>query len=93
MDKVKGCMLQTLESLLAALGSVPVNAESVEKLYNFVANSEKAKELGLDLRAKSVNQIQAKMLQVLKTKTAFLNLFSSCLQCCAARFTIQISRS
>lgn len=77
--KSEGCMLQTIESLLGVLGSVPVNAESVEKLYNFVANSEKAKELGLDLRAKSVNQIQAKMLQVLKTKTAFLNLFSSCL--------------
>ena len=77
--KLEGCMLQTIESFLGLLSSVPVNAESVEKLYNFVANSEKAKELGLDLRAKSVNQIQAKMLQVLKTKTAFLNLFTSCL--------------
>lgn len=77
--KLEGCMLQTIESLLGVLGSVPVNAESVEKLYNFVANSEKAKELGLDLRVKSVKQIQAKMLQVLKTKTAFQNLFSSCL--------------
>lgn len=77
--KLEGCMLQTIESFLGVLRSVPVNAESVEKLYNFVANSGKAKELGLDLRAKSVNQIQAKMLQVLKTKTAFLNLFSSCL--------------
>ena len=65
--------------MLEVLSSVPVNADSVEKLYNFVANSEKAKELGLDLRAKSVNQIPAKMLQVAKTKTAFLNLFSSCL--------------
>jgi len=72
-------MLQTIESLLGVLSSVPVNTESVKKLYNFVANSEKAKELGLDLRAKRVNQMQAKMLQVLKTKTAFLNLFSSCL--------------
>ena len=77
--KLEGCMLQIIESLLRVLSSVPVNAESVEKLYNFVANSEKAKELSLDLRAKSVNQIQAKMLQVLKTRTAFPNLFSSCL--------------
>lgn len=66
-------MLQTIESLLGVLGSVPVTAERVEKLYNFVANSETAYELGLDLRAQSANQIQAKMLQVVKTKTAFLS--------------------
>ena len=56
--KLEGCMLQTIESFLGVLKSVPVTTESVEKLYNFVANSEKAKELGLDLRAKSVKQIQ-----------------------------------
>ena len=77
--KLEGCMIQTIESFLAVLTSVPVTTESVEKLYNFVSNSEKAKELGLDLRAKSVKQIQGKMLQVLQTKTAFLDLFSSCL--------------
>ena len=80
------------ESFLGVFTSVPVTAESVEKLYNFLANSEKAKELGLDLGTKSVNQIKGKMLQVLQTKTAFLNLFSSCLLCFAVRFTICITR-
>lgn len=64
--KLEGCMIQTIESFLGVLTSVPVTTETVEKLYNFVANSEKAKELGLDLRAKSVKQIQGKMLQVLQ---------------------------
>ena len=90
--KLEACTLQTIESFLGVFTSVPVTAESVEKLYNFLANSEKAKELGLDLRTKSVNQIKGKMLQVLQTKTAFLNLFSSCLLCFAVRFTICITR-
>ena len=90
--KLEGCMLQTIKSFLGVFTSVPVTAESVEKLYNFLANSEKAKELGLDLGTKSVNQIKGKMLQVLQTKTAFLNLFSSCLLCFAVRFTICITR-
>lgn len=48
--KLEGCMLQTIESSLGVLTSVPVTTESVEKLYNLVTNSEKAKELALDLR-------------------------------------------
>ena len=72
-------MLQKIETLLGVLGSVPVNAESVEKLYNFVAKSKKANKLGLDLRAKSVNHTKTKRLQVKKKARAFLNLFSVCL--------------
>ena len=40
--KLEGCMLQTIESFLGVLTNVPVTTESVRKLYNFVANSEKA---------------------------------------------------
>ena len=69
--KLEGCMLQTIESLLGVLGSVPVNAESVEKLYNFVPNSKKANKLSLDLRAKSVNHTQTKMSQAKKQRHRF----------------------
>ena len=72
-------MLETIESLLASLSNIPGTAENIEKLYNFVASSEKVAELCLYLRPKTLNQIRAKILQVSKTKEAFLNLFYPCL--------------
>jgi hypothetical protein len=39
---LEACMLQTVESFLGVLSNVQVTSETVAKLYNFVANSEKA---------------------------------------------------
>ena len=77
--KLETCMLETIESLLASLSNIPGTAENIEKLYNFVASSEKVAELFLYLRPKTLNQIRAKIVQVSKTKEAFLNLFYPCL--------------
>lgn len=72
---LEACILQTVESFLGARSNVQVTLENLAKLYNFVANSEKAKELGLQFKQKSENQIQAKILILSKTKQAFLISF------------------
>ena len=76
---LEACMLQTVESFLGTLSNVQVTSKNHAKLYNFEANTEKAKELGLQVRQKSENQIQAKILSLSKMKQAFSNLFSPCL--------------
>ena len=42
--KLETCMLQTVESFLKVINNVQITYENIEKLYNFVASSEQAKE-------------------------------------------------
>ena len=77
--KLETCMLQTVESFLNVINNVQVTYENTGKLYNFVASSEQAIELGAHFRPKRVSQIQAKLLSVANTKQGFLNNFSPCL--------------
>ena len=60
---------------LGVLTDIPLTSESVAKLYNFVAMSERGKDNGASIRQKNVHQVQGKLLQVHTKKRAFINLF------------------
>ena len=60
---------------LGVLSDIPLTSESVAKLYNFLAMSERCKDNGVNIRRKNVHQVQGKLLQVHMKKRAFINLF------------------
>ena len=60
---------------LGVLSDIPLTSESVAKLYNFLAMSERCKDNGVNIRRKNVHQVQGKLLQVHMKKRAFRNLF------------------
>ena len=62
---------------LGVLTDIPLTSESVAKLYNFVAMSERGEDNGVSIRRKNVHQLQGKLLQVHMKKGAFISFLQA----------------